>query len=74
LKKRTHLIGKTVADINALAEGQMLIIALQRADGSILRSGFMEQQLDVGDSLIIIARTPALPQILRTEMEGEDDL
>jgi voltage-gated potassium channel len=72
LRKRTHLIGKTVAEIIALSEGHMLVVALHRADGSILRTGFMEERLDAGDAIIIIAKTQALPAILRTEMEREE--
>jgi voltage-gated potassium channel len=72
LKKRTHLVGKTVAEISALSEGQMLVVALQRADGSILRTGFMDLSVEEGDAMIIIARSQTLPVILRTETEREE--
>jgi voltage-gated potassium channel len=72
LRQGTHLIGKTVAEVSALSEGQMLVMGLQRADGSILRTGFREMHLEVGDSVIVIARTQTLPATLRAELERKE--
>lgn len=71
LHKHTHLVGKTVAELQALGEGNLLVIALERADGSVLRSGFLEEKLHEGDSVIIIGRVQSLPPALRGEVDRE---
>jgi voltage-gated potassium channel len=72
LHKHTHLVGQTVAQLQAMAEGNLLVLALQRADGNILRSGFLEERLQEGDAVIIIGRIHALPAALRGEVEREE--
>ncbi|MEP6672077.1 MAG: NAD-binding protein, partial [Chthoniobacter sp.] len=72
LHKHTHLVGKTILELQNMSEGHLLVIALQRADGSVLRSGFMEETLKSGDSVIIIGRVNALPAALRGEVEREE--
>jgi voltage-gated potassium channel len=72
LHRRTHLIGQTVRAVQDLSDGNMLVIALQRADGSILRSGFFDEVLQAGDSVIIIGRINALPAALRDEVDREE--
>ena len=72
LHKRTHLIGKTILELQNMAEGHLLVIALQRADGSVLRSGFIEEKLQAGDSVVIIGHVHALPASLRGEVEREE--
>jgi voltage-gated potassium channel len=69
LHKRTHLVGKTVGQLQELSEGNMLVIALQRADGSVLRAGFLEEKLSEGDAVIIIGRVQSLPLALRGEVD-----
>lgn len=72
LHKHTHLIGKTVAELHALAEGNLLVLAIQRADGNVLKSGFMEEILHAGDAVIIVGRTNLLPAALRAEVDREE--
>jgi voltage-gated potassium channel len=72
LHRRTHLIGKTVGELQAMAEGNLLVIALERADGMILRSGFLEEKLSEGDAVIIIGRVQSLPPALRAEVDREE--
>ncbi len=72
LHKHTHLVGKTILELQNMAEGHLLVIALQRADGSVLRSGFIEEKLHAGDSVIIIGRVHALPPALRGEVDREE--
>jgi voltage-gated potassium channel len=72
LHKHTHLVGKTVGELQALGEGHLLVIALERADGSVLRSGFLEEKLYEGDSVIIIGRVQSLPASLRGEVDREE--
>ena len=68
----TDLIGKTVLELQTLSEGHLLVIALQRADGSVLRSGFLEEKVGAGDAVIIIGRVHALPAALRGEVDREE--
>jgi voltage-gated potassium channel len=72
LHKRTHLIGQTVGELQTLSEGNLLVIALERADGSVLRSGFLEEKLREGDAVIIIGRVQSLPPALRGEVDREE--
>jgi voltage-gated potassium channel len=71
LHRHTHLIGKTVVELQKLAEGQLLVLALQREDGSVLRSGFLDERLEEGDAVIIIGRTKALPTAVIGEVDHE---
>jgi len=72
LHRHTHLVGKSIKDLQDLSEGHLLAIALQRADGSILRSGFLEEELKEGDSVIIIGRINSLPPALIHEVDREE--
>ncbi len=71
LRRHTFLIGKKVRELHDLAEGNLLVLAIQRADGNVLRSGFLEELLCEGDAVIILGRQYALPPILRAEVERE---
>ncbi len=72
LHRHTHLIGKTVGELQAMSDGNMLVIALERGDGTILRSGFLQEPLGKGDAVIIIGRVQALPPSLRSEVDREE--
>jgi voltage-gated potassium channel len=72
LHKHTHLVGKTILELQNLSEGHLIVIALQRANGNILRSGFLEENLQTGDSVIIIGRVHSLPPALRGEVDREE--
>ena len=71
LHPHSNLIGNTVGQLQAASEGHLLVLAVQRADGNVLRSGFLEETLKEGDSLVIIGRTNALPPALRGEVDRE---
>jgi voltage-gated potassium channel len=72
LHKRTRLVGKTILELQNMSEGHLLVIALQRADGNVLRSGFIEEKLREGDAVIIIGRVHSLPPSLREEVDREE--
>jgi voltage-gated potassium channel len=72
LRRHTFLVGKKVRELQDLAEGNLLVLAIQRADGNVLRSGFLDELLSEGDAVIILGRTHALPPILRAEVEREE--
>src|SRR5271154_4869818 len=72
LHKHTHLVGKTILELQNLSDGHMMVIALQRADGNVLRSGFLEEKLQAGDSVIIIGRVHSLPPALRDEVDRQE--
>jgi len=71
LHPHSNLIGNTVGQLQAASEGHLLVLAVQRADGNVLRSGFLKETLKEGDSLVIIGRTNALPPALRGEVDRE---
>src|SRR4029077_9757641 len=72
LRRHTFLVGKKVRELHDLAEGNLLVLAIQRGDGNVLKSGFLDESLCEGDAVIIVGRTQALPPILRAEMEKEE--
>ncbi len=72
LHKHTHLAGKTVLELQNMSDGHLLVVALLRADGSVLRSGFLEEELHEGDAVIIIGRVHALPAAIRGEVDREE--
>jgi voltage-gated potassium channel len=72
LHRHTFLIGKKVQELQNLAQGNLLVLAIQRADGVILQNDFLQESLAEGDSVIIVGRKHALPAILRDETESEE--
>jgi voltage-gated potassium channel len=72
LHQHTFLVGKKVLELQNLAEGNLLVLAVQRADGNVLKSGFLEESLREGDAVIILGRTHVLPPLLRAEVEREE--
>ncbi len=72
LHRHTHLIGRAVRELQSLSEGHLLVLALQRSDGSILRSGFMDETMQAGDRVIIIGRIHDLPAAIRGEVDREE--
>jgi voltage-gated potassium channel len=65
------LVGKTAQELQALAQGNLLVVAIQRADGTVLKNDFLQEPLREGDAVIVVGRTNALPSILRAETERE---
>jgi voltage-gated potassium channel len=72
LHQHTYLIGKTVLDLHEMAEGNLLALAIQRADGNVLRSNLLQERLQAGDAVIVVARSGGLPFKLRQETEREE--
>ena len=72
LHKHTHLVGKTILELQNMSDGHLLVLALQRADGSVLHSGFIEEKLPAGDAVIIIGRVHSLPPSLRGEVDRQE--
>ena len=72
LHQHTYLIGKTVLDLHEMAEGNLLALAVQRADGNLLRSNLLQERLQAGDAVIVVARSGGLPLKVREETEREE--
>ena len=72
LRRQSFLVGKKVRELQELAEGNLLVLAVQRGDGNVLRSGFLEESLREDDAVIIVGRTHALPPNLRAEVVREE--
>ena len=69
LHLHTHLVGLQVREVQRKAEGDLLVIALKRADGSVLREDLDEIVLQEGDALIVVGRLRNLPSSLRNEVD-----
>jgi voltage-gated potassium channel len=73
LHEHAYLIGKTVFDLHEMAEGNLLALGIQRADGNLLRSNLLQERLQAGDAVIVVARAGALlPLKLREETDREE--
>ena len=72
LRRQSFLVGKKVRELQELAEGNLLVLAIQRGDGNVLRTGFLEESLREDDAVIIVGRTHALPPNLRAEVVREE--
>jgi voltage-gated potassium channel len=72
LRRQSFLVGKKVRELQELAEGNLLVLAIQRGHGNVLRSGFLEESLREDDAVIIVGRTHALPPNLRAEVVREE--
>jgi voltage-gated potassium channel len=72
LHQHTFLVGKNAQELQDLAEGSLLVVAIQRADGTVLRSDFLQEPMREGDAVIIVGRTGVLPSILGAEIEREE--
>ena len=69
LHLHTHLVGLRVLEVQRKAEGDLLVIALKRADGTVLRDDLDEIVLQEGDALIVVGRIRNLPSSLRGEVD-----
>lgn len=69
LHLHTHLVGLRVLEVQRKAEGELLVIAIKRADGTVLRDDLDEIILQEGDALIVVGRTRKLPTVLSSEVD-----
>jgi voltage-gated potassium channel len=68
LHSHSHLVGKTVRELQKLGNGEIMVLGVQR-DREILRDGLDEIVLQEGDALIAISRTRKLPEIIGRDVE-----
>ena len=55
------LVGQTVADVEV--GGGFVVVAIRRADGSVVQNSTSELTLDAGDRFMIVGHTDSLPQL-----------
>jgi len=67
----THLEGWDVGEIQRKAEGNLMILAIRRASGDVVRDGLDKLQLEAGDSLIAMGRVSGLPTFLKGGKDTE---
>jgi len=65
LKQHPQLEGWSVGEIQRKAEGNLMIVAIRKASGEVIRDRLIKARLDAGDSLIIMGRTEGLPDFLQ---------
>lgn len=69
LHQHTHLVGLNVSEIYKQGRGDLLVLAVKRADGNILRKSLKNVVLKEGDSLIVVGRTRGLPSLIGAEVD-----
>ena len=65
IKPNTPLVGQSVADVEVTGSGGLVIVAIRKADGTLLRDPRPDVRLAGGDVFIILGHSNALPQIAR---------
>jgi voltage-gated potassium channel len=65
LKPSSPLVGQTVADIEVTGSGGLVLVAIKRSDGMLVRDPRPDFRLGAGDVFIILGHSSALPQVAR---------
>jgi voltage-gated potassium channel len=65
LQADSQLVGRTVADIEVSGRGGLVVVALKKADGTLLRNPRSDTPLGAKDIFVILGHSEALPQITR---------
>jgi voltage-gated potassium channel len=63
IKPESSLVGETVGDVEL--GGGFVLVAVKRRDNSVVRKPAPALALEVGDVLMILGHSEALPQIVR---------
>ena len=61
-----HLVGWNVGEIQRQAGGNLMILAIRRASGEMIREQLDKVAVEAGDSLIVLGRKEGLPEFLKT--------
>ena len=65
IKPGSPLLGQTVGDVEVSGSGGLVIVALKKADGTLVRDPRPDVQLAGGDVFVILGHSNALPQVTR---------
>ncbi len=65
IKPGMPLAGQTVADVELTGSGGLVIVAIRKADGTVVRDPRPDVPLCVGDIFVILGHSNALPQVAR---------
>lgn len=68
LHDHAHLLGKSIADVQRLGRGELMVLGLRR-NHKVLRDDLNALLLCEGDSLIVLSRSSHLPSIIRHDVE-----
>jgi voltage-gated potassium channel len=67
-----HLVGWSVGEIQRKAEGNMMVLAVRRANGGIVRDGVEKVCVEPGDALVVMGRTEGLPAFIRSMVKDTE--
>jgi voltage-gated potassium channel len=65
IKPGTPLVGHTVGDVEITGSGGLVIVAVKKADGMLVRDPRPDLRLSSGDVFILLGHANALPQLTR---------
>lgn len=68
LKQQGHLEGWTIGEIQRAAEGKLMVLAIRKPGGEILRKDLDTLALEKGDALVVMAHPGRLPEFLVREV------
>jgi voltage-gated potassium channel len=63
IKGNSPLIGHTIADVEVSGRGGLVIVAIKKADGSLVRNPRADLKLAASDIFVILGHADALPQL-----------
>jgi voltage-gated potassium channel len=66
------IVGKTISDIEVRGKGAFIVVALRKADGTMVVHPKHEMLLDAGDTLIVMGHRGDIPQFAKTYVLKRD--
>ncbi len=69
LTRHGHLEGWNIGEIQRKSAGELMVLAIRRADGEIIREEIDQMHLAIGDSLIVMGRPAGLPEFLKSDVK-----
>lgn len=72
LGKAHTLTGWKIGEIQRKAGGQLMVLAIRRSNGELLRDNLADATVEDGDSLVVMGRTGGLPSFLTPGAEDTE--
>jgi voltage-gated potassium channel len=68
LERHSYLEGWRIGEIQRKAGGELMVLAIRRGNGDIIRENFSQLSIELGDSLIVMGRLGGVPTFLKQEI------
>jgi voltage-gated potassium channel len=72
--EQSVLVGSTIKDIELTGDGGNVVVAINRAQGEVVRNPKMEDVVGAGDKLIVLSHREDLPAVTRRAAQKSDQM